>query len=377
MNPLAPTRIPFASLTPEAVRHWVAREGFPDYRAAQLLRWFYRSRASSFSEMTNLPRRLIDQLDTQFDFSTVTPRQRRSADQGETSKYLFELPDGELLESVAMHYARTPGRRERTTVCLSTQVGCAIRCTFCATGLQGLKRNLSTAETIDQVLAVARDSGRQARRVGQLVYMGMGEPLHNLEVTLASLRRFTDSNALGLGVRRVTVSTAGVVPGIDRLALDGGGSNLAISLHAPIDELRDRLVPLNRRWPIAELLAAARRYAQSTGRRVSYEYVMLRGVNDSELLADGLGRLLAGELAHVNLIPYNPIPGDPFASSSPSAIDRFRERVRSHAVECTVRDTRGRRIDAACGQLRAEAGPAARQASSRPVAGELAGLPQN
>ncbi|HEV3231546.1 MAG TPA: 23S rRNA (adenine(2503)-C(2))-methyltransferase RlmN [Candidatus Dormibacteraeota bacterium] len=353
---------PFSSLTPAEVRAWVADAGQPAYRAEQLLRWFYRSPAGSFEAMATLPAGLRERLAAEFTFSTLAPVHVSRADDGETLKYLFRLADGELLESVCMHYPHHAASSERTTVCLSTQVGCAVRCPFCATGLGGLKRNMETAEVVDQVLEVCRAELRRGRgappgggRVSHLVYMGMGEPLHNDGATLASVLRFTDPAALGLGVRRVTVSTSGVVPAIGALAREGGGVNLAVSLHAPVDGLRDQLVPLNRRWPVAEVVEAADGYSRVTGRRVSYEYVMLRGVNDGDALADDLGRLLRRRLAHVNLIPYNPIPGDPYQSSSKSRIDAFRKRVEAAGVACTVRDTRGRRIDAACGQLRAEA----------------------
>ncbi len=333
----------------------MADRGQPRYRADQLLRWFYRSAAESFAEMSDLPEALRDDLAAAFRFSTVIPAHATGADSGRTVKYLFQLPDKELLESVSMHYPRTATSSERTTVCLSTQVGCAVRCPFCATGLGGLARNMDPAEVIDQVLAVSRRETHAGRRVSHLVYMGMGEPLHNVGATMTSLRRFTDPAALGLGVRRVTVSTSGVVPGIEKLSASGLGVNLAVSLHSPIDDLRDTLVPLNKKWKIAAVLKAADDYAGKTGRRVSYEYVMLGGVNDSMSLADALGTLLRRRLAHVNLIPYNPIPGDPFRATPPAQIEAFRAHVKGHGVECTVRDTRGRRIDAACGQLRAEA----------------------
>ena len=349
------SEVAFSSLTPGAVRDWIVANNHPRYRADQVLRWFYRSGAESFAEMTDLPEDLRADLEAEFQFSAVTPAHAVSADGGETRKYLFQLTDRELLESVCMHYPRGRASSERTTVCLSTQVGCAVRCPFCATGLAGLKRNMGTAEVIDQVLAVSRKEVQRGRRVSHLVYMGMGEPLHNLEATLDSARRFCDPAGLGLGVRRVTISTSGVVPGIESMAASGLGVNLAVSLHAPNDELRDQLVPLNRKWKIAAVVAAADAYAARTGRRVSYEYVMLRGINDSLELGDGLGRLLHGRLVHVNLIPYNPIPGDPYQATPPAQIEAFKRRIKSHGVECTVRDTRGRNIDAACGQLRAEA----------------------
>ena len=354
-QPVADGRRPFADLEPHEVRAWMRDQGLPTYRAEQVLARFYRSPAASFEAMTELPEALRQRLARQFRFSAIERAHTAVADRGETLKELFRLSDQELVECVSMHYPRSSRSSERTTLCLSTQVGCAVRCPFCATGLAGLRRNMTTAEVVDQVLAVNRALLARDSRVSHLVYMGMGEPLHNLETTLASVRRFLDPEALGLGHRKVTVSTSGVVPSIDELARRGGGVNLAISLHAPIDKLRDRLVPLNRKWPIREVVRAADRYAAVTGRRVSYEYVMLGGVNDAPAVAEELGTLLHGHLAHVNLIPYNAIPGDPYTGSLPEVIAAFRRLVRAHGIECTVRDTRGRDIAAACGQLRAEA----------------------
>lgn len=354
MTDLAARR-PFSALEPHEVGAWVRDQGLPAYRAGQVLTRFYQSAVTSFEAMTELPADLRRRLEREFQFTTIERAHTAVADGGDTLKELFRLPDQELVECVRMHYPRSARSSERTTLCLSTQVGCAVRCPFCATGLGGLRRNLQTAEVVDQVLGVNRGLLARGSRVSHLVYMGMGEPLHNLEATIASVRRFVDPEALGLGVRRVTVSTSGVVPGIDELARRGGGVNLAVSLHAPSDGLRDRLVPLNRKWPVRQVVAAADRYAAATGRRVSYEYVMLGGVNDAPALADQLGALLHDHLAHVNLIPYNAIPGDPYRGAVPGDIAEFRRRVRTHGVECTVRDTRGRDIAAACGQLRAEA----------------------
>ena len=356
---------PLSALSPAELQDWLGARGHAPYRATQVSRWLYRRPAGSFEAMTDLPAALRQELAEGFRFSSVAPVSVAAADGGLTHKYLFRLDDGELLESVAMHYPRTARSSERTTVCLSTQVGCAVRCPFCATGLAGLRRNMTASEVVDQVLEVSRRELGEGRRVSHLVYMGMGEPLQNLDATLESARRFTGAAAVGLGVRRVTISTSGVVPGIEALAASGLGVNLAVSLHAPEDELRDRLVPINRKWPIKAVLAAADDYADRTGRRVSYEYVMLGGVNDAPERADQLGRLLRGRLAHVNLIPYNPIPGDPYRASSPRDIEVFRGRVRQHDIECTVRDTRGRDIAGACGQLRAEALDAAAAAARK------------
>ena len=346
---------PFSALAPEEVQTWIAQRGQPSYRAGQLLRWFYRSPAPSFAAMTTLPPAMRAELGGNFEFSTLEPLQVLPADAGQTQKYLFRLGGGALLESVSMHYPRTERSAERTTLCLSSQVGCAVGCPFCATGLGGLERNMTAAEIVDQVLAVQRDQSTRDRRVSHVVFMGMGEPLHNLEATMAAVRRLVDPAAIGLGVRRVTVSTSGVVPGIETLGASELGVNLAVSLHAPVDALRNKLVPINRKWPVAVVLAAADDYARRSGRRVSYEYVMLQGVNDSLDLGDQLGSLLSGRLAHVNLIPYNTIPGDPYQATPPRHIEAFRRRVKARGIECTVRDTRGRDIDAACGQLRAQA----------------------
>ena len=310
---------PFSAVTPDELRAWLAERGQPAYRAGQLLRWFYRSPAASFEAMSSLPPALRAALAEAFAFSTLEPLRILPADAGETQKYLFRLDGGALLESVCMHYPRTERSAERTTLCLSSQVGCAVGCPFCATGLGGLERNMSAAEIVDQVLAVQRDQAGRGRRVSHVVFMGMGEPLHNVDATLASVARLCDPEAIGLGVRRVTVSTSGVVPGIEALAASKLGVNLAVSLHAPGDVLRDQLVPpVNRKWPVAAgCLTAARAYAEANRAPVSYEYVMLKGVNDSLELADQLGSLLAGTLAHVNLIPYNAIPGDPYQSTPP------------------------------------------------------------
>jgi 23S rRNA (adenine2503-C2)-methyltransferase len=273
-----------------------------------------------------------------------------SCDGGATRKVLWRLHDGVLVEGVLMAYP------DRVTACLSSQAGCGIGCPFCATGQAGLTRNLSTAEIVDQAVFLAAVAGREwSRRLTHAVFMGMGEPLANYPRAVAAVHRLVSPppEGLGLSQRHVTVSTVGLVPAVRRLAGERLAVTLALSLHAPDDGLRDQLVPVNRRWPVAEVLAAGGDYATRTGRRLSIEYALIRGVNDQPWRADELGRLLAGRLAHVNLIPLNPTPGSGW-EASPKPVEReFVRRLRVAGVPTTVRDTRGRDIDGACGQLAA------------------------
>jgi 23S rRNA (adenine2503-C2)-methyltransferase len=284
----------------------------------------------------------------------LTADRELSCDDGTTRKTLWRTFDGAMVESVLMRYP------DRVTMCVSSQAGCGMACPFCATGQAGLTRNLSAAEIVGQVVAGARllATGQVPGgpgRVSNVVFMGMGEPLANYASVLAAIRRLTDPVPEGMGIsqRSVTVSTVGLVPAIARLAAEGLSVRLAVSLHAPDDELRDTLVPVNRRWQVAEVLGAARDYAAATGRRFSVEYALIKDINDQAWRADLLGSLLAGDLAHVNLIPLNPTPGSKWTASRPSAQREFVRRLEAHAVPVTVRDTRGREIDGACGQLAA------------------------
>ena len=271
-----------------------------------------------------------------------------------TRKTLWRAFDGVLVESVLMRYP------DRVTLCVSSQAGCGMNCPFCATGQAGLTRNLSTAEIVDQVVSSARDLARGTvaggpGRISNIVFMGMGEPLAHYKRVLAAIRRITDPVPDGLGIsqRGITVSTVGLVPAIEKLTAERMQVRLAVSLHAPDDELRDELVPVNHRWKVAEVLDAAWRYADTTGRRVSIEYALIRDINDQAWRADLLGRLVAGRLAHVNLIPLNPTPGSKWTASRPEVEREFVRRLRSHGVSVTVRVTRGREIVGACGQLAA------------------------
>jgi 23S rRNA (adenine2503-C2)-methyltransferase len=286
----------------------------------------------------------------------LTATREITCDAGQTRKTLWRAIDGTSFESVLMRYP------QRNTVCISSQAGCGMACPFCATGQGGLTRNLSTAEIVEQVRAAAvalRDDWGD--RLSNVVFMGMGEPLANYSRVLAAVRRITGSSekaaGFGISARSVTVSTVGLAPAIRKLADERLGVTLALSLHAPDDELRDTLVPVNNRWKISEALDAARYYAEQTGRRVSVEYALIRDVNDQPWRADLLGKRLhraLGPLVHVNLIPLNPTPGSDWDASPKAAQREFVRRVRANGVPCTVRDTRGREIAAACGQLAAD-----------------------
>jgi 23S rRNA (adenine2503-C2)-methyltransferase len=269
-------------------------------------------------------------------------------------KALHRLSDGALVESVLMRYPARGERRERHTVCISSQAGCAVGCPFCATGELGLGRDLEAAEILDQVRQAARRLAIEGRRLSNVVFMGMGEPLLNLDRVLDAVAALADPRRFGLGARHVTVSTSGVVPGIRRLTALGPQFTLAISLHAARDPLRDVLVPLNRRWPVAEVVAAARDHARATGRRISYEVTMIGGVNDTPHDADALVALLRGDLAHVNLIPMNPVAHTPWEASPTPVIEAFAGRLRQAGIPVTIRRNRGQEIDAACSQLAAE-----------------------
>ena len=346
-----------ADLDRDERRAVVTELGEPAFRADQLARHYFTRLSTDPAAMTDLPAARRDRLVAALLPELATPVRHVSCDAGTTRKTLWRAVDGTLTESVLMRYP------DRATVCVSSQAGCGMACPFCATGQAGLTRNLSTSEVVDQVRAAAaamRDGELTGGpgRLSNVVFMGMGEPLANYQRVVTAVRRITDPapDGLGLSQRSVTVSTVGLVPAIRRLAAEGLQVTLAVSLHTPDDDLRDTLVPVNRRWKVAEVLDAARHYADTTGRRVSIEYALIRDVNDQPWRADLLGRLLRehlGALAHVNLIPLNPTPGSEWDASPRPAQEEFVARVRACGVACTVRDTRGREIAAACGQLAA------------------------
>ncbi len=337
----------------------VAETGEQAFRAAQLSTHYFGRLERDPAAMTDIPAASRERLAGHLMPKLLTPVRELECDDGATRKSLWRLHDGALVESVLMGYP------DRVTVCISSQAGCGMACPFCATGQAGLTRNLSTAEIVDQVvyLAGVAASGVMEgvpRRLSHVVFMGMGEPLANYSRVIAALRRLTSPapEGLGLSQRHITVSTVGLVPAMKKLADEDLSVTLALSLHAPDDELRDELVPVNQRWKVAEVLDAAWAYSAKTGRRISIEYAMIRDVNDQPWRADLLGRLLAGRLAHVNLIPLNPTPGSRW-DASPKPVEReFVRRLREAGVPTTVRDTRGREIDGACGQLAASEGEA-------------------
>ncbi len=346
-----------ADLDPAEQRAAVAELGEPAYRARQISRHYYGRLDDDPAAMTDLPIPVRDRLVEALLPPLLTPVRHVTCDSGNTRKTLWRAFDATLVESVLMRYP------DRVTMCVSSQAGCGMACPFCATGQAGLNRNLSSGEIVEQVVAGARALSRGEvggpGRISNVVFMGMGEPLANYSRVLAAVRRLIDRvpDGLGLSRRSITVSTVGLVPAMRKLADEGLGVTLAVSLHAPDDELRDALVPVNTRWPVAEVLDAAWAYAGVTGRRVSIEYAMIRGVNDQPERADLLAELLRGHLVHVNLIPLNPTPGSDWDASEPAVQREFRRRLRARGVPTTVRDTRGREIDGACGQL-AALGPA-------------------
>ncbi len=352
-----------ADLTSAERRAAVAELGLPGFRADQLSRHYFGRLDRDAATMTDLPPSTRTSLGEALLPPLLSEVRHLQTDAGTTRKSLWRLHDATLVESVLMRYPAHGRRAERITVCVSSQAGCGMACPFCATGQGGLTRNLSTAEIVEQVVAAARTvrDGEMPGGTGRLsnvVFMGMGEPLANYNRLVAALRRLVDPSPAGLGMsqRSITVSTVGLVPAIDKLADENLNVTLAVSLHAPDDELRDTLVPVNTRWPVREVLAAADVYAARTGRRYSIEYAMIRDINDQPARADLLGRLLSTRLTHVNLIPLNPTPGSAWDASPKPVQEEFVRRLQAHGVPVTVRDTRGRDIDGACGQLAAQDG---------------------
>jgi 23S rRNA (adenine2503-C2)-methyltransferase len=347
-----------ADLAPEERKALAVELGLPGFRAKQLATHYFARLVDDPAEMTDLPAGQRDQLVAELLPPLMTALRTMEADRGTTRKTLWKLFDGALVESVLMRYP------DRVTMCVSSQAGCGMACPFCATGQGGLQRNMSTAEIVEQVVAGARALGRGevpggAGRVSNVVFMGMGEPMANYKAVIGAVRRLTDPapDGLGMSARGITVSTVGLVPRIRQLADEGIPVTLALSLHAPDDELRNELVPINTRFSVAETVEAAWDYARTSKRRVSIEYAMMRGINDqawrADLLADVLTSYGDWGWVHVNLIPLNPTPGSKWTASDPADEREFVRRLEAHGVPTTVRDTRGREIDGACGQLAA------------------------
>ena len=348
-------------------REFLKELGYQSFRASQLSKHYFERLVTDPAEMTDLPAKDREQMVAQAMPQLLTPVRTLEADGGDTLKVVHRLFDGALIESVIMRYDN------RVTMCISSQAGCGMNCPFCATGQQGLTRNLSTAEIVEQVVAGARylkqmkgleeaeggSEDTRPLRVSNIVFMGMGEALANYKSTMGAIHRLIDPAPEGLGIsaRGLTMSTVGLVPGIRKFEMEKLPITLALSLHAPDDELRDELIPINQRWKVDETLDAAYDYYRTTGRRISIEYALIRDINDQGWRADLLGKKLAQRgrgWVHVNPIPLNPTPGSKWTASRKGVEQNFVERLRAHGIPTTIRDTRGSDIDGACGQLAAK-----------------------
>ena len=331
-------------ITHEQLTAWLKERGFPAYRAAQIRKWLFQSRVETFEEMSDLPKALRGELASASTLWTSKIATHSVAHDG-TEKLLLELADGGRIECVLLRDG------ERRSICISSQVGCAMGCVFCASGLDGVDRNLTTGEMIEEMLRLARLLPAE-ERLSHIVVMGMGEPLANLDRLLPALDAATREDGLGISHRRITISTVGLPPQIDKLIERDTRFHLAVSLHAPNDELRNRLVPVNKNIGIAPIIAAADRYFDQSGRRLTFEYVLLGGLNDARQHAEQLAALLRGRTALLNVIPYNAVAGLPYQTPSAAAIRQFREILERAGINVQFRERKGDEINAACGQLR-------------------------
>ncbi|MFC0216068.1 23S rRNA (adenine(2503)-C(2))-methyltransferase RlmN [Paenibacillus chartarius] len=346
---LPPDLKPFVyDYTLEDWQDWIAAAGEAKFRAGQIFEWLHVKRVSSFEEMTNLPKSLRDKLEAGFQFVTLTEIAKYQSTDG-TVKFLFELADKNAIETVIMKHSYG------NSVCVTTQVGCRIGCTFCASTLGGLKRDLRPGEIIAQVIKAQKMLDDSGERVSSIVIMGIGEPFENYDATMKFLRVMTHPKGLNIGQRHITVSTSGIVPNIYKFADENMQVNLAISIHAPNDALRSKLMPVNRRFPFADLIAACKYYIEKTGRRITFEYALMGGVNDQAEHAEELAQVLSGmPLSHVNLIPVNFVAERNFVRSTKNDIFNFQRILQNHKVNATIRREQGSDIAAACGQLRAK-----------------------
>jgi len=319
--------------------------GQPSYRARQLWDGLYQQFWSRLEDFSTFPRELRQQLAAESSFSNLHEAERLHSKDGQTTKVLFMLPDGQPIETVLMRY------EERNTLCISTQAGCAMGCVFCATGQMGFRRNLSSGEIVEQVLYFARQLKDEGERVTNVVLMGMGEPFHNYEATLAAIDRLGDADGFNMGARRFTISTVGLIPAIKRFTAEKRQIGLAISLHATQDELRSSMLPVNQRYPVKDLIQVCREYVEVTSRRITFEWALIQNVNDSPEEAGRLAELLHGLNCHVNVIPLNPTRGYDGLRSTRERVAAFREILQSRGISCTVRVRRGIDIQAGCGQL--------------------------
>jgi 23S rRNA (adenine2503-C2)-methyltransferase len=329
----------------EALTQTLKGWGEPGYRARQVWNGLYQHLWTEPDEFSTLPLALRQKLDEHFAFTYLNPEIVLDSVDGQTRKILFRLPDGQAIEAVLMSY------KKRRTLCISSQAGCAMGCVFCATGQMGFRRNLSSGEIVEQVLYYARQLQAVDERVTNVVLMGMGEPFHNYDATMQAIARLNDHEGFNLGARRFTISTVGLIPAIHRFAEENNQVNLAISLHAADDELRASMLPVNNRYPIADLIAACREYVQKTSRRITFEWALIQGVNDTPEQAEKLADLLRGLICHVNVIPLNPTAGYGGEKSSRERVQAFQEILENRGIPCTVRVRRGIEIQAGCGQL--------------------------
>ena len=337
-------RVDIKSMNMQELKEFVKELGLEPYRAKQIAQWLYKKRVGSFDEMTNLSKEARRALSERAELHPLKLVKVEESSDG-TRKYLFELKDGSRIESVFIP------EKGWNTLCVSTQVGCPAGCKFCLTAKDGFTRNLTPSEIVEQYIAVQRDVG-EGRRISNVVFMGMGEPLLNFDNVKRAVEIMTDRDMLDLSTRKITVSTVGIVPGIDRMAKEMNKVKLAVSLHATTDEVRNYLVPLNRKYPIKEIMAALRRYPADNNRRIMIEYVMLDGINDSIEDAKRLAKMVKGLPVKVNLIPFNPYPGAPFKPTPRERIEEFQKVLWDRNIAAFIRDSRGQDISAACGMLR-------------------------
>ncbi|MGO4370414.1 23S rRNA (adenine(2503)-C(2))-methyltransferase RlmN [Paenibacillus sp. 2TAB19] len=333
--------------TLEQLQEWVKENGEPAFRAGQLFDWLYVKRVKSFEDMTNLPKQLRDKLEDQFQFVTLTEITKFESKDG-TVKFLFGLHDNHAIETVIMRH------NYGNSVCVTTQVGCRIGCTFCASTLGGLKRNLTAGEIIAQVVTAQQMLDATGDRVSSIVIMGSGEPFENYEATMTFLRNMIHEKGLNIGQRHITVSTSGIVPSMYKFADENTQINLALSIHAPNDTLRSKLMPVNRRFPFEDVMAACHYYIAKTGRRITFEYALIGGVNDRPEHAQELADVLQGMLCHVNLIPVNHVPERNYVRTPREDIFEFQRILERNKINATIRREQGHDIAAACGQLRAK-----------------------
>lgn len=338
-------KIDIVSLTKTELKNKIKKLSLPSFRADQIYDWLHKKGAVSFSEMTNLSKALISQLNDNFVIFSCSIEKKLVSRYDDTVKYLFKLHDGEYLECVVMKY------KYGYTICVSTQVGCKMGCAFCASGIGGFKRQLRPSEILGQIYAARRDLDV---RISRIVLMGMGEPLDNFDNVMRFLELVGNEDGLNIGMRHISLSTSGIVPRIYDLLKRDMQLTLSVSLHAPNNEIRSKIMPVNLKWDIEELLAACKEYSQKTSRRISFEYAMMRGVNDSPECAEELSRRLKGMLCHVNLIPANEVPEKGHKRSSDEDIERFKSILEKNGTAVTVRRTLGSDINASCGQLRRE-----------------------